>query len=109
MAWATIGKTCFESNDQMSDNDFMESATSALRAITQKLQDSNAGGFLQVRDPSIELVTIRSTLVFTLNISDECRNPIFFVCLKWLFRQTFRHSKWLIYIWFDISGEGLSL
>ena len=46
MAWATIGKTCFESNDQMSDNDFMESATSALRAITQKLQDSNAGGFL---------------------------------------------------------------
>ncbi len=50
MVWTTIGKQCFESGDQINNNEFMESATSALRAITQKLQDAKAAAFLQVKN-----------------------------------------------------------
>ena len=49
MVWATIAKQCFDSGDQMSSDEFMESATSALRAITQKLQDAKAAEFLKVK------------------------------------------------------------
>ncbi len=54
--WATIGKQCFDSEEKISNNEFLESATSALRAITQKLQDSKSAGFLQVFDDLLFLI-----------------------------------------------------
>ena len=48
MAWTTIGKQCFDSEEANSNSEFLESATSALRAITQKLQDAKSAEFLKV-------------------------------------------------------------
>ena len=53
MVWATIGKQCFDSGDEILNAEFMESSTSALRAITQKLQDAKAADFLKVKFFSI--------------------------------------------------------
>ena len=46
--WTTIGKQCFDCEEKNLDSEFLESATSALRALTQKLLDANAAEFLEI-------------------------------------------------------------